>query len=53
MKEGFESWCLDVIANGVNPDENQQKSFIAWQVCTRSVFLPFDDSLNFDSVHLF
>ena len=35
MREGlefFESWCLDVIANGVDPDDNQQKPFISWEV---------------------
>lgn len=35
MNEGleyFESWCADVIAHGVDPDSQQQKSFLAWQV---------------------
>jgi hypothetical protein len=45
MREGlefFEAWCLDVITNGVDPDDNRQKPFIAWQV--RSIIIDFVDS---------
>lgn len=51
MKEGlefFEKWYLDVIANGVDLDDIQQKSFITWQVCMWSVF-----PHSFDGVDLF
>ena len=40
MKEALEFFenCLYVITDGVDPDNIQQKSFIAWQVRTWSVF---------------
>ena len=36
MDEGysfFTCWCNDVIKNGVDPKSNDQKPFLAWQVC--------------------
>ena len=30
--EFLETWCLDIIANGVNLNENQQELLFAWQL---------------------